>query len=118
MQNGSITQSERRGGPDVWEYRWREPGPDGKRKHRRIVVGSVKQFRAKEAVIRATTTLRRDINMAEIRGKGKPFTLSQLADHYSQRELAANNRWKPTPPNWATEATCASGSFPDGAATR
>jgi hypothetical protein len=34
MQNGSIMRSERRRGPDVWEYRWREPGADGKRKHR------------------------------------------------------------------------------------
>ena len=81
-------------GPDVWEYRWRERGADGKRKHHRMVAGSVKQFRDKESVIRATTALRRDINMAEIRGKGKPFTLSRLADHYSQRELAPNNRWK------------------------
>ncbi len=76
--------------PDVWEYRWREPGADGKRKHRRMVVGSVNQFVDKSAVFRAT----RDINMANIRCKGKPVTLSQLADHYGQRELASRNRWK------------------------
>ena len=94
MQNGSIIRSERRRGPDVWEYRWREPGPDGRRKHRRIVVGSVIQFRDKDAAVRATTALRRDINMANVRSKGKPLTLSQLADHYTQRELAPSNRWK------------------------
>jgi hypothetical protein len=94
MQNGSIIRSERQRGPDVWEYRWREPGPDGRRKHRRIVIGSVIQFRDKDAAMRATSALRRDINMANARGKEKPFTLSQLADHYSQRELASNNRWK------------------------
>jgi integrase len=94
MQNGSIMRSERRRGPDVWEYRWREPAADGKRKHRRMVVGPVNQFRDKESVIRATTALRRDINMANVLGRGKPITLSQLADHYSQRELAPNNRWK------------------------
>src|SRR5579859_388944 len=94
MQNGSIMRSERQRGPDVWEYRWREPGPDGKRKHRRMVVGSVIQFRDKEAVARATSALRRDINLANAVGKGKPVTLSQLADHYCQRELAPNNKWK------------------------
>ncbi len=94
MQNGSIMRSERRRGPDVWEYRWREPGPDGKRKHRRMVVGSVIQFRDKEAVARATSALRRDINLSNAVGKGKPVTLSQLADHYCQRELAPNNKWK------------------------
>jgi hypothetical protein len=29
MQNGSMMRTERHGGPDVWEFRWREPGPDG-----------------------------------------------------------------------------------------
>ena len=94
MQNGSIMRSERRRGPDVWEYRWREPGPDGRRKHRRMVVGSVIQFRDKDAAGRAISALRRDINMANVRSKGKPLTLSQLADHYSQRELSPNCRWK------------------------
>jgi len=94
MQNGSIMRGERRRGPDVWEYRWREPGADGKRKHRRMVVGSVHQFRDKTAVIRATSALRRDINMANVRSKGRPVSLSQLADHYCQRELASSNRWK------------------------
>ena len=94
MQNGSVMRAERRRGPDVWEFRWREPGADGRRRHRRMVVGSVNQFVDKSAVFRATSALRRDINMADVRSKGKPITLSQLADHYSQRELAANNRWK------------------------
>jgi len=44
MQNGSITRSKRLKGPDVWEFRWRESGPDGKRKQRRMVVGSIRQF--------------------------------------------------------------------------
>jgi integrase len=94
MQNGSIMRSERRRGPDVWEYRWREPGPDGRRKHRRMVIGSVIQLRDKDAAVRAISALRRDINMANLRGKGKPLNLSQLADHYSQRELSPTCRWK------------------------
>jgi len=94
MQNGSIMRSERRRGPDVWEYRWREPGADGKRKHRRMVIGSVAQFRDKDSAVRAISALRRDINMANVRSKGKPLTLSQLADHYSQRELSLSCRWK------------------------
>ena len=94
MQNGSIMRSERRRGPNVWEYRWREPGADGKRKHRRMVIGSIIQFRDKDAAVRATSALRRDINMANVRSKGKPLTLSQLADHYCQRELSPSCRWK------------------------
>lgn len=41
MQYGSLIWAERRQGGPVWEYRWREPGPDGARRHRRIVVGPV-----------------------------------------------------------------------------
>ena len=44
MQYGSLIRTARRNGPDVWEYRWREPGADGKRTHRRIVVGSIEQI--------------------------------------------------------------------------
>ena len=44
MQNGSMMRTERHGGADVWEFRWREPGPDGKRKHRRMVVGTTNEF--------------------------------------------------------------------------
>ena len=39
-----MMRTERHGGPDVWEFRWREPGPDGKRKHRRMVVGTTNEF--------------------------------------------------------------------------
>src|ERR1700758_285622 len=63
MQNGSMIRAGRRRRPDVWEFRWREPGADGKRKHRRIVIGSVAQFRDKDAAVRAISALRRDINI-------------------------------------------------------
>ena len=66
MQYGSLIRTERQNGPDVWEYRWREPGADGKRKHRRSVVGSIEQYAESEA-IRAISALRRDINLADAR---------------------------------------------------
>jgi hypothetical protein len=51
MQNGSIMRSTRLRGPDVWEFRWREAGADGKRKHRRMVIGSTAQFSDKSEVL-------------------------------------------------------------------
>lgn len=90
MQNGSIMLSGRRRGPDVWEYRWCEPGADGKRKHRRLVVGSVNRFADKAAAFRATSALRRDINLANMRCNAKPITLSQLADHYWGQSIMSN----------------------------
>jgi len=44
MQHGSLIRSERHTGPDVWEFRWREFAGSGKRKHRRIVLGSVEHL--------------------------------------------------------------------------
>jgi hypothetical protein len=87
MQNGSITRSKRLKGPDVWEFRWRESGPDGKRKQRRMVVGSIRQFADESAALRTITALRRDINQGNARLRAKPITVSELVDHYRQREL-------------------------------
>jgi hypothetical protein len=39
MQYGSVTVARHKRGPDVWSFRWREAGPDGRRVHRRIVLG-------------------------------------------------------------------------------
>ncbi len=39
MQEGSVTVERRKRGPDVWCFRWREGGPDGRRIHHRIVRG-------------------------------------------------------------------------------
>jgi hypothetical protein len=94
MQNGSVTRSKRLKGPDVWEFRWRESGPDGKRKHRRMVVGSIRQFADESAALRTITALRRDINLGNARLRAKPITVSELVDHYRQRELEPDTAWK------------------------
>ena len=94
MQYGSLICVERRRGGAVWEYRWREPGPDGKRKHRRIVVGPVSQFEKREDALRAISALQRDINHAGNRQVSSAITIRELIDHYRQRELRADNTSK------------------------
>jgi hypothetical protein len=94
MQKGSLIQSSRRRGPDVWEYRWRESCPGDKRKHRRIVIGSLDTFRDKAAALKATAALRREINRNDARLRAKPLTVAELISHYRQRELATENEWK------------------------
>lgn len=94
MQNGSSIRAERQQGPDVWEFRWREPGPDGKRKHRRMVVGSVNNFVDAVAARQAVAGLRLDMNRRDERVKAKSITISELADHYRQRELKPDTLWK------------------------
>ena len=87
MQNGSMIRTERQGKPAVWEFRWRENGPDGKRRHRRMVVGSVNQFADAAAARLAVAALHLNINHGDIRVNSKPLTLAKLVDHYRQRDL-------------------------------
>jgi hypothetical protein len=46
MQAGSVTIESRKHGPDVWCFRWREPGADGRRIHRRIVLGTAEDLKS------------------------------------------------------------------------
>ena len=94
MQNGSMTRTERHGGPDVWEFRWREAGPDGKRKHRRMVVGTTNEFNDEIAARQAIVGLHLRMNAWNERVKVRQITLSELVDHYRQRELTPDILWK------------------------
>jgi len=94
MQQGSIIQAERKIGPNVWEFRWREPGPDGKRKHRRMVIGRIDQLVDESAARGRIAGLHLDINFWDARLKGKPLTIAELAEHYRQRELKPDTVWK------------------------
>jgi hypothetical protein len=94
MQNGSIMQAPRLRGPNVWEYRWREPGSDGKPKHRRMVIGSLDQFKDQSSALLAITALRREINFHSPMVNIRPLTVSELVDHYRQRELTTDHTWK------------------------
>jgi hypothetical protein len=44
MQQGSLIKSGRKRGPDVWQFRWADKGPFGKRIYRRRVIGTVFQY--------------------------------------------------------------------------
>jgi hypothetical protein len=94
MQNGSMLRTERHGGPDVWEFRWREPGPDGRRKHRRMIVGTTNEFDDEVAARQAIAGLHLRMNAWNERVKKRQITLSELVDHYRQRELKPDILWK------------------------
>ncbi len=94
MQNGSLIRSERQKGPDVWEFRWREFGGNGRRIHRRIVLGSIDRLVDEAAARQAISALCIDINAGDARIKANISTVSELAEHYRQRELKPDTVWK------------------------
>ena len=53
MQHGSVTREDRKNGSAVWSYRWWEPGPNRKRVHRRLIIGSVTEFKRESAALKA-----------------------------------------------------------------
>jgi integrase len=94
MQNGSVIRAERQRGPDVWGFRWREPGADGKRRHRRIVLGSVEQLADETAARQAISALRLEFNRGGAWLKTRSASVSDLVSHYRERELDPDTVWK------------------------
>jgi integrase len=72
----------------------REPGPDGKRKHRRMVVGSVEELTTESSARQLIAALRVSINQGDARLTPKALTVSELVEHYRQRELKPDTVWK------------------------
>jgi integrase len=86
-QHGFFSRHQRKKGPEVWVYRWREIDAKGKPKPRALVIGSVKQYPTETAAWKAVSTLRLDVNYHTSRPEGIPGTFEQLAEHYRLIEL-------------------------------
>ena len=67
MQDGSVTVERCKRGSDVWSFRWREAGPDGRRIHRRIVLGSADDLKGLASARKMVVGLRREINVNDVR---------------------------------------------------
>lgn len=91
MQDGSVTVERRKRGPDVWSFRWRETGCDGRRIHRRIVLGSAEDLKSLASARKMVVGLRCEINVNDVRIRKASITLADLSRHYQQRELVDRN---------------------------
>jgi len=91
MQDGSVTVERRKRGPDVWCFRWREAGPDGRRIHRRIVLGTTDELRSIASARKMAVGLRGEININDVRIRRESIKLADLSRHFQQRELADRN---------------------------
>jgi hypothetical protein len=59
-----------------------------------MVIGRIDQFVDEPAARGRIAALHLDINFCDARLKGKPLTISELAEHYRQRELKPDTVWK------------------------
>jgi len=86
-QKGSIRRSERKKGPDVWEFLWREETADGKRIRHTQHIGPVTQYPTKEAASKAVNGLKMEINQESYRRKLRNVSVSDLIDHFLETVL-------------------------------
>ena len=91
MQDGSVTVERRKRGPDVWCFRWREAGADGRRIHRRIVLGTADELRSIASARKMVVGLRREININDVRIRRESIKLADSSRHFQQRELGDRN---------------------------
>src|ERR1700731_668987 len=94
MQQGSLMRSARKRGPDVWQFRWADRGPYGKRIYRKRVIGTACQYADAHSARRAVTGLLREINANVFQRCHLPMTIEEVCDHFVQRELTKDNSWR------------------------
>jgi hypothetical protein len=86
MQHGSLTTKSRLEGPDVWQFRWSEKGPNGKRIYRKRVIGTIKEFPIQDAARNAVASLITEVNWANLRSTSITMTVAQLASAITDAE--------------------------------
>jgi integrase len=94
VQHGSLIRNARKHGSDLWQFRWSEKGLHGKRIYRKRVIGTVEQYSDQDSARRAVAGLLSEINSGDLRIKSNLMTVSQLCDHFEQRELARDDMWR------------------------
>lgn len=94
MQQGSTIRSERKHGPDVWQFRWSETGPQGQRVYRKRVVGTVEEYANSEAVREFVKALITKPSPADHHMKPPIMTVGELCRHFEQRGLAQEDTWR------------------------
>src|SRR5215472_12485773 len=94
MQQGSLIRSPRKRGPDVWQFRWADRGPHGKRIYRKRVIGTVCQYPEPDSARRAVSGLLREISPNPLQRGSHQMTIAQASDHFIQRELSNDNTWR------------------------
>src|SRR5262249_54635055 len=86
----AFSESETKERP-VWEFQWRESGPDGKRHQRTLVIGSVSEFRTERDALAHIQALRININQDSIPASAL-LRFSSLVKHYRETELSNERR--------------------------
>lgn len=84
-QHGNLQLDERRNGPDVWVYRWREYGAAGKASRRGHIIGTLDEFPTKAKALKACEHLQLTANSDNPNSRNISF--GALLDRYVAEEM-------------------------------
>ena len=84
-QYGSLTRRKRIRTEDVWQFRYYETNPEGRRRRRSKIIGALSEFPTQEDALRILQRFRLRLNLQN--RLGLPMTLDALADDYVEKEL-------------------------------
>jgi len=91
---GCLERISRKRGSAVWQFRWSETEPNGKRLYHKKIIGTVEQYADKSAARLAITGLILELNPGARPTNSGSMTIAQLCDHFEQRELSNENSWR------------------------
>src|SRR5215471_13187682 len=94
MQRGCLERINRRRGSAVWQFRWSETDPKGKRMYHKKIIGTVEQYSDESAARLAVAGLTLEMNPGSRPTPSGFIAIAQLCDHFEQRELSNENTWR------------------------
>jgi len=86
-QKGSLQRIRRQSGESVWVFRWYEIQPDGTKKYRKAVIGTIEEFKTSAEAQTAADALRLTINEKTPRQRLRQISVETLVQHYRQHEM-------------------------------
>jgi len=92
-QRGYLRFAKRKNGPSVWEFLWREVGPNGKLIRRTTLIGTTEQYPTQQEAPDAINGLRVSVNEACNRQRHTSILVGELIDHYITKELGERAEW-------------------------
>jgi integrase len=95
MQRESLIQKERKQDPTVWQFRWSDKGPDGRRIYRKRVIGTVEEYLTAEAARHAVKGLLAKPRSTRLRLEAAAaMRIAELCLHFQQHELTRDDHWR------------------------
>ena len=94
MQQGSIIQTVRKQGPNVWSFRWSEKNRKGRRVYRKRVIGTIEQYPDANAARAAAGALLAQINAYPNHYDARRITVTEICEHFEQKELRSGDSFR------------------------